>query len=1016
MLRHTQITLARIQSFIPRLKDLIYSSHTPLAVECAGPVDRISHQEAQKLTYQPAAPGMELGPLWATYWFRVRGNVPEAWRGRRVEMIWVTHSEGTVWRDGQPVQGVNYEPAAPYNSSVRSDYKLWDAAKGGEEVYLEVEVACNQIFGYDFRELKPYTTRLPFVFEQADLALFNPDAWELYLDYIVLADILKNAEPNVLTPWTGHIMAVLNKVIDDLRTDDPKTWPKARERMQGLLRQKNATYQHEVSAIGHSHIDTAWLWPLAETRRKCVRTFANTLAYMEEFPEYKFCCSQAQQYVWIKEDQPKLYERIKAAVKRGQWIPVGGSWIEPDCNIPSGESLVRQYLYGKRFFREEFGVDCKEFWNPDVFGYSGALPQIMLQTGFNYFLTQKLSYNELNKPSHHSFYWEGIDGSRVLTHFPPADTYNGMGVGFPLAHLLYSVKNFKDHDRSNQSMFLFGYGDGGGGPTREMLGVLRRVKDLEGVPRTEQRSPEEFFHRLEKNIQDVPVFVGELYFEWHRGTYTTQANDKRDNRRSEFLLHDVEFLSVLAAKSDRGNYPQGEIEKLWKLLLLNQFHDIIPGSSIREVYEDSARDYAHLLQAGAGLKQRALEKLGAGKGFTVVNTFGWDRTELVELPAGAPKTSQLSHEGRPLQVVSAPSFGLAPLKAAAAEPSVELRKEGDLYVLENAYLRAEFKKTGQLARLLEKQTGREAIEKGALGNQFTIFDDRPLRADAWDLDVFHLDTRETLPDAAESRILEGGPLRAMLEFDFAFGASKFKERASLAADARHLEFECEVEWRQRHQVLKVEFPVTAQALEASFEIQFGYLKRPTHFNTSFDIARFETCGHRWIDLSEPGFGVALFTDSKYGYSVHRSKMNITLLRAPTHPDPEADQGQHRFRFACYPHAGDLLEAEVVRRAFEFNRPLEITAGEAQEQSWLQLDSPHVIIDTVKKAEDSNDVVVRLYETHGVRGTATLQTAGPFRSASFSNLLEETQGEAKLEDGKIALEFRPFQIITLILKS
>ncbi len=559
----------------------------------------------------------------------------------------MTHSEGTVWRDGQPIQGVNYEPAAIYNSSARPDVMLFGKAKGGDKVQLEVEVACNQVFGYDFRELRPYKTKLPFVFEQADLAIFNPEAWDLYLDYIVLTDILKNAEPGILTPWTGRVMAVLNQVLNELRPDDPKTWPAARAQMRELYQQKNATYQHEISAIGHAHIDTAWLWPLAETRRKCVRTFSTALGYMEAYPEYKFCCSQAQQYVWIKDEHPELYKRIKAAVRRGQWIPVGGCWIEPDCNIPSGESLVRQFLYGKRFFRKEFGIDCKEFWNPDVFGYNGALPQIIRQAGFDYFLTQKLSYNQINKPMHHSFYWEGIDGSRVLTHFPPSDTYNGMGVGFPLKDILYGVKNFKDHDRSNQSMFLFGYGDGGGGPTKEMLEVLRRIKDLEGVPRTEQRSPAEFFRRLDKNLQDAPTFIGELYFEWHRGTYTTQANDKRDNRRSEFLLRDIELLSTVAAKAKKIAYPQEELDRLWQLLLLNQFHDIIPGSSIREVYEDSARDYAHILNTGAELKQRALDKMGEGKGYTVVNTFGWDRVDLIELPIGATKPLQLSHEGHP---------------------------------------------------------------------------------------------------------------------------------------------------------------------------------------------------------------------------------------------------------------------------------------------------------------------------------------------------------------------------------
>jgi alpha-mannosidase len=1017
MLRHTQITLDRIDRFTIRIKELIYSAHVPLTAEYAGPVGRISHAEAERLDYRTAPYGLELGPLWSTFWFRLRGQVPKEWQGRRVDLLWVSHSEATLWRDGQPVQGLNYEPAAPYNSSRRPDAKLFSRAAGGDEVYLEVEVACNQLFGWDFRLLNPYKTRLPFVFDQADLALFNQDAWDLYLDYVVLADILKHRKPGApLTPWTGHVMAVLNDILNHLRPDDPTTWPAARARMQELYSHRNASWQHEISAIGHAHIDTAWLWPLAETRRKCIRTFASALAYMEDYPEYKFCCSQAQQYSWIKEDAPDLYERIKAAVKRGQWIPVGGSWIEPDCNIPSGESLARQFIHGKRFFRQEFGVDCNEFWNPDVFGYSGALPQILRESGFDYFLTQKLSLNEMNKPMHHSFLWEGIDGTRILTHFPPADTYNGMGIGFPLRDILFNVTNFKDHDRSNQSMFLFGYGDGGGGPTREMLEALRRIKDLQGVPRTEQRSPAEFFKRLDANLQDAPVTVGELYFELTRGCYTTQSRIKRANRLSEYALRDVEILSVIAASKDAAfSYPAQELDNLWKLLLLNQFHDIIPGSSIREVNEESEADYARILEGASQLAQRAIAATGEGPGLRVLNTCSWQRRGLVELPDALIKTPQTSFCGQPLQMVSVPSMGTAP---ASSEPPVPVTiKSGEAgFVLENQFLRAELSLAGKLTRLFDKSAQREALQPGAVGNQFVIFDDNPTILDAWDVDVFHLECRDKDLAAKNARLLESGPLRAMVEFQFAFGNSTLAERVSLAADSRYLEFDCDAEWRQLHQILKVEFPVAVAAQEASFEIQFGYLKRPTHYNTSYDIARFETNGQKWTDMSEPDYGVALFTDSKFGYDVHQSVMRISLLRAPTHPDIEADQGAHQFRFAIYPHTGTLIDAEVTRRAYEFNCPMVVAPGHTQLQSWLSTDSSHLIVDTMKKAEDSNAIILRLYETHGIRGSATLKTTLPFSKAWRANLLEEKQSRLPATQGKIQLDFKPFQILTILLES
>jgi alpha-mannosidase len=1017
---------------VSRLKELIYTSHTPLEVEYAGPVGRISYAEAQKLEYKPIEIGTELGPLWSTYWFRLRGYVPEAWRGQRVDLIWISHSEATLYRDGLPVQGLNFEPAIPYNASVRPDAKLWESVKGGEEIKLDVEVACNLVFCFGMRDLYPYKTRLPYVFEQADIALFNKNAWDLYLDYVVLADVLKYGATDALTtgtlsfvplykaaldPWTGRILAVLNDVLNQLRPEDPETWPRARALMKELYQNHNATYQHEISAVGHAHIDTAWLWPLAETRRKCIRTFANALAYMDDYPEYKFCCSQAQQYAWVKEDAPALYERIKEATKRGQWIPTGGCWIEPDCNIPSGESLVRQFLYGKRFFREEFGVDCKEFWNPDVFGYSGALPQIMRECGFEFFLTQKLCFNEINKPMHHSFYWEGIDGSRVLTHFPPADSYSSMAVGFALKDILYSQKNHKDYDRSNQSMLLFGHGDGGGGPTKQMIEVLRRIKDLQGVPRTEQRSPLQFFRRLEENITDVPVYQGELYFEWHRGTYTNEANDKRDNRLSEFMLRDAELLGVVAATSGKVKYPAAELGDTWRLLCLQQFHDIIPGSSIREVYEDSARDYAKILSTGAKLKQQALAGIASGDGVSVLNTYAWDRRELVESDAIGTKTPQASYSGKALQIVSAPSCGIGPLGAAAVvEVPVQVKSEGGNFILENRHLRAEFKKSGQLTRLLHKANGDELIDSEAPGNQFLLFDDNPINCDAWNVDVYHLETRATIPDATSAKVIEEGPLRAALEFNFAFDKSKLKERVFLGAESKHLEFACEVNWHQRHQLLKVEFPVTVKSQEASYEIQFGHLKRSTNYNTSYDIARFETCGHRWVDLSEPNRGIALFTDSKYGYSAHNGVMRISLLRGSTDPDPESDQGEHAFRFACYPHAGSLIDSEVVRRAVEFNQPLTIVKGAAEQKSWWKVNTPNLMLDTVKKAEDSDATVVRLYECHGIRGTASVETSLPFRKAWVANMLEEKGAPVKITDGRVTLDYKPFQVITLIFET
>ena len=1031
MLRHAKITQDRIVYFNRRLYALIYAEKVPLRLEMAGPVGRISHAEAQQLEFKPATLGTSLGPVWSTFWFRLRGTVPEAWAGRRIDLSWNSHTEATLWRDGRPVQGLNYAPGGALSHAARPNAKLWQEAPAGAQVDLEIEVACNQFFDHHFSVWDTPDYKFPSamamegvsngLLEEASLALFDPEAWDFCWDYWVLADLVRRADPNALTPWEGHLLGTLNTFLNIVEVDDRSTWPAGRDLLRGLHENRNATWQHEVSAIGHAHIDTAWLWPLAETRRKCVRTFSTAIAYLKDYPEYKFTCSQAQQYQWIKEAHPELYREIGEAIQRGQWIPAGGTWIEPDCNIPSGESLVRQFLVGKRFFRQEFGWDCQEFWNPDVFGYTGALPQIMRGVGIDFFLTQKLSWNQLNKPPHHTFEWEGIDGSRVLTHFPPADSYNAMAANFPLGDLLFSGRNYKDHDRGNQSMFLFGYGDGGGGPTRDMLEVLRRVKDLQGVPRTEQRSVAEFVTRLRAHTTDVPVVSGELYFELHRGTYTTEADAKRDNRRCEFLLREIELLGATAHTLDRATYPTAGLDALWKIVLLNQFHDIIPGSSIREVYEEAARDYALVLRQGEELLAAAWQQLSPGEQPTAFNSCGWKRRALIEtegIEAGV--APQISHNGKPLLLVDLPAMGTSPAEPMGVPAGASAQERDGLFALENEGLCAIFSPAGLLVSLYDKKAKREAINAATPANRFVLFDDHPNRFDAWDMEVFHLETRRELPGAPGIRIIEEGPLRAALEWEFGFGSSRIKQRVYLEAHAGHLEFETEIDWHERQKFLKVEFPVTVRAPEATYEIQFGSVRRPTHFNTSYDIARFEGCGHKWIDLSEPDYGVALFTDSKYGYAVHGSVMRISLLRSTTFPDPEADQGTHHFRYACYPHAGGLIDGEVVRRAFEFNCPAWVRPGSGRRESWFSVDTPHLVLDTVKKAEDSDALIVRLYEAHGASGQAILKTSLPFVQAHRVNLLEEKGEPLTIHRGpdsiEIPLSFRGFEIISLELKA
>ncbi|HEY8647296.1 MAG TPA: glycoside hydrolase family 38 C-terminal domain-containing protein, partial [Gaiellaceae bacterium] len=699
--------------------------------------------------------------------------------------------------------------------------------------------------------------------------------------------------------------------------------------------------------------------------------------YMDEYPEFRFACSQAQQYAWIKERNPDLWERIRAKVESGQFVPVGGSWIEPDCNIPSGESLLRQFSHGQRFFEDEFGIRCREFWSPDAFGYCSQLPQLMRLAGLTRFLTQKLSWNRFNRPDSHTFTWQGIDGSEVLGHFPPADDYNSDA---SVKDILYADHEFKDHESSGTSLLVYGYGDGGGGPTRAMLESLRRARDLQGLPRTRTATSDEFFEALEAEDADRPVVVGELYFEYHRGVFTSQAFTKRGNRVCEQLLHDAEFLATA-----RGDYPRDELDRLWKLLLLQQFHDILPGSSIGLVYDDARRDFAEL--------ELSLEAL-IGSGEAPVNTIGVSRREVVADPTGS------------LVVVEAPPYAAG--RVVDADDTVSVNG----LTLENAQLRIRLNADGSVESVADKATGRETL--AAAGNRLELYEDLPVKFDAWDIDPSHFETRRDCPPAESWSIVSEGLLRGEIAFERRVGErSTLRQVVRLDAGARRVEFHTTVDWHEEHKLLKVCFPLDVRAPNATYEMPFAYAERPTHFSTSFDRARYEVPGHRWADLSEHGFGAALLTDSKYGYSCYGNELRISLLRAPKSPDPEADMGSHEFAYALFPHAGGWREAGVVAEGLRFNAPLRWT-HDAPASSFASVDDPNLVLDTIKRGERSDSLVLRLYEAHGGRGVARVRLAGPLKRARLANALEEETSDVALEDGVLVLPYRPHEVLTVLV--
>jgi alpha-mannosidase len=941
LIRHSEYTRARLAQTSEGLRSLIYPETRPLdELVVAGPVERIPFDESVRLDYRPVQPGERFGPLWSTWWFRGSAALPDEWAGKRVDLLWDTASEATLWLDGIPAQGLNRH---------HPDATLVERAEPGRRIELAVELACNNMFG---RQDPPYELH------RCELAVFDPEAWQLYFDFETLRAL--EAGEGVDPSLAGLLRGELERFCDD---GDPAI-------LASLYERTNGTHAHALAAIGHAHLDTAWLWPLDESRRKAVRSFSTQTRYMDEYPEYRFACSQAVHYAWIKERSPELWERIREKVAAGQFVPVGGSWVEPDCNLPSGEALVRHFLHGQRFFEHEFGNRCREFWSPDAFGYNGQLPQILRQVGITRFLTQKLSWNRFNRPEQHTFTWRGVDGSEVLGHFPPADTYSSDAT---VPDLLRTVREYKDHDGSATSLLVFGYGDGGGGPTRAMLETLRRAADLQGLPRTRLATSDEFFTALEAEPAGRPVVVGELYFEYHRGVYTTQARTKRLNRRCEQALHDAESLACL-----RGDdYPRAELDVLWKRLLLNQFHDILPGSSIRLVHDESERDLA-----GVEAEANAL----CGSGETPVNTTGFERREVVQAPAGG------------LHVVEAPPYGAGAIVAAGEG----VRLDG--LTLENEHLRAELAPDGTVLSVLHKETGRETL--AAPGNRLELYEDRPVQFDAWDIDPAHLRTRRSAPPFESSEVVTNSPLRA----EVAFERPGHRQVIRLDAGSRRLEFHAAVDWRERHTLLKACFPLAVTAPNATYEMPFGYAERPTHYSTSWDRARYEVPGHRFADLSEHGFGAALLTDSKYGYSCLGSDLRVSLLRSPTSPDPEADQGAHEFAYALLPHAGGWRQAGVLAEAVRFNAPLRWT--DAPAGSFASVDDPSLVLDTIKRAEDSDALVLRLYEAHGGRGTARLRLGVPFASARLANALEDDGDPLELDGEEIVLPYLPHQLLTV----
>lgn len=928
------------------------------------------------------------------------------------------------------------------------------------ELLLSSAAEPGRQYNVRFYAYSNYSQKTNFFF--LDLYVVNPVAEKSYYDFKVPLEAALLLRDDDDRKTLLYEILLKTALLMDLRNGEEPCESNLNAACD-FLEQKLAQYRRdpvcEVYSVGHTHIDVAWKWPLRQTREKAARSFQTVLSLMKEYPDYIFMSSQPQLYQFVKEDRPELFAQIRQRVAEGRWETEGAMWLEADCNLSSGESLIRHILYGKRFFREEFVCrDNLVLWLPDVFGYSAALPQIMQKSGIRYFMTTKLGWNDTNKFPYDTLYWEGIDGSRVLSHFiTTADyrpypelsrgrhsstTYNGRENAL---QVMGTWQRYQNKEVSRKVLTCYGYGDGGGGTTRDMIEQGRRLeKGILDLPRVRFSTVRQFFVDLEKEVadKDVPVWFGELYLEFHRGTYTSMAMVKQQNRRCEFLLQQTETLATLAHVKTGMPYPQAKLEQAWKLVLLNQFHDILPGSAIEEVYTQAAADYKTVWEICNGILRDAWASLSGKLGVekaeepaqadTVVvwNPLGFASDCTFELPADkavldGAQVLQKTAAGTVLcraQDVPAKGFRKVKLCPASAEKQGQPDEYpmGDTLSLETDYYQVTVASDGRLLRLYDKEQRRELFAPEKPGNCFKIYDDRPNQFDCWNIDAsYALKSFATTP-VGPARLVENGPYRKVVQIETKYRSSTIRQNIVFYQQDRQIDFETQVDWKEHQHLLKTEFPFQLFARKVTADIQFGNVERPTHRNTSYEQAQFEMCAHRWVDCSENGYGAALLNDSKYGYSALESTVSLTLLKSGVFPNPNADIGLHTFTYSLYPHAGDFRAGQVIQKASRLNcKPLCFwgrNAGESGDLPWLHLSAENVFCETVKMAEDGQGVVIRMYEAYGRQTTVTWQYGVEDGPVFECDMMEAPQTEMEVRDGKITANFHPYEIKTFLVKS
>lgn len=1012
------------------------------SVEIVDPAAMSFNAPPAEAAWRPFGVGQEWGARQQWAWFRAKFTVPADWAGQGPVRLQLSHKANYLVLP----QDDNF-PAGPEGQAFINGQRVGAIDRQ------------HHVIQYPFEAGQTYEVSAVFFagrcecrhkLEGFSLALIDAPTEKLAWDLQVAVDIIKQIADNIpeRRKLINAVEAAL-KPMDFRETIEVENLPEDPHHQgtwfYGTVAAGQAAFDEArtqiapndevpvVNAIGHAHIDLAWLWPIKQSRHKCVRTFATQARLLKQYPQWKFFQSSPQAYKWIEQDTPDLYEEIRELVQAGRWDADGAAWVEFDTNVAGGEAIVRQLLYGKRYFKEKLGVDSKLFWLPDVFGYNAALPQLLKLAGVDYFITSKISWSRYNRFPFDTFRWRGIDGTEMPSHFittPCVDwffTYNAM---MTIDEVERNHKNYLQKYLLTEPILSFGEGDGGGGPNERMLEVGLRLANqppVTGMPRLKFDRPAEQMARIVEKWDELPVWDGELYLEFHRGTYTTHGWLKRANRKNEIRLRQLEWIASLA--QGRGGYKldKARLDGLWEDLLLMQFHDILPGSSVGEVYYDEvqgmqakvAEEAEAMTAEAAAAVARSIDTTGFRKPLVLFNTLSWDWTAPVKLPGGAWRDD-----------VRIPAGGWKVVETdEAGEPQFpsEIEVSADGRKLKNRFWEIALNEKGEIVSLYDRKAEREVLAKGAVGNQWQVFEDRPLICDAWDIDFDYQLRPLPGPELTSLQVVEKSAVRVAVELSWKLPelagrpVSTIKQRLAIYASSPRIDFETTADWHEHHQVLKVAFPVDVRATEATHEIQFGHLTRPTHRNTSWDLAKFETCAHRYVDLSETGYGVALLNDCKYGHDILDGRIRLTCIKCSQAPDALADQGFHEFTYALLPHQGTLQQAGVVQAAAELNAPpvaclVEPAKGPlAAAYRFVSCQQDAVVIETVKPAEDGDGLIVRLYEAHGGQSKASLAFAESMKSVEVVNLLEEpmeSDVDLRHRGHQVNLRLRPFQIVTL----